>query len=186
MSVVAKSGQTISFCGVSAHFQNGIAEKRICDLSEQARKQLLHAKARWPSAIKINLWPYALCNANNIWNTIADKDDGSSPLERFCLTDQSPPEVKTQSHIWLSRLCTQLSPPRWQSNSQMESKSKTWHQPWTFASTCKIHEPGAETRYRVSLATIHIQYDDFFEPVRPSSGNERTFSQWQYISGLIN
>jgi hypothetical protein len=45
MSVVAESGQTISFCGVSAHFQNGIAEKRIRDLSEQARKQLVHAKA---------------------------------------------------------------------------------------------------------------------------------------------
>jgi len=41
MSAVAESGQTISFCGVSAHFQNGIAEKRIRDLSEQARKQLL-------------------------------------------------------------------------------------------------------------------------------------------------
>jgi hypothetical protein len=68
----------------------------------------------------------------------------------------------------------------------MESKSKTWHQPWTFALTCKIREPGAETRYRVSLAAIHVQYDDFFETVRPSSRNERTFSQWQYISGLVN
>jgi hypothetical protein len=84
MTVVAKSGQTISFCRVSAHFQNGKAEKWIRDLSEQARKQLLHAKARWPSAIEINLWPYALRNANDIRNTIADKDNGSSPLERFC------------------------------------------------------------------------------------------------------
>jgi hypothetical protein len=90
MSVVAESGQTISFCGVSAHFQNGIVEKWIHDLSEQARKQLLHAKARWPSAIKINLWPYALRNANAIWNTIADKDDGSSPLKRFCQTEVRP------------------------------------------------------------------------------------------------
>jgi hypothetical protein len=90
MSAVAESGQTISFCRVSAHFQNGIAEKRIRDLSEQARKQLLHANARWPSAIKINLWPYALCNANDIRNTIADKDDGSSLLERFCRTKVRP------------------------------------------------------------------------------------------------
>jgi hypothetical protein len=37
---VATSGQTISFCGVSAHFQNGIAEKMIRDLQELTRKQL--------------------------------------------------------------------------------------------------------------------------------------------------
>jgi hypothetical protein len=78
---VARSGQTISYCGVNAHFQNGVAEKRIRDLQEQARKQLLHAKSRWPSAIEINLWPYALRTANDIRNTIPDKEDGSSPLE---------------------------------------------------------------------------------------------------------
>jgi hypothetical protein len=29
-----------------------------------------------------------------------------------------------------------------------------------------------------------MQYDDFFEMVQPSAGNEHTFSQWQYIAGL--
>ena len=29
LKVVTEAGQTISFCGVNAHFQNGIAEKRI-------------------------------------------------------------------------------------------------------------------------------------------------------------
>jgi hypothetical protein len=81
MQSVAESGQTISFCGVNAHFLNGIAEKRIHDLSKQALKQLLHAKARWAEAIEINLWPYGVCNANDIHNTIADKEDGSSSLE---------------------------------------------------------------------------------------------------------
>ena len=35
-----KSGQTISYCGVNAHFQNGRAEKRIRDLQESSRTQL--------------------------------------------------------------------------------------------------------------------------------------------------
>jgi hypothetical protein len=51
---VAISGQTISFCGVNAHFQNGIAEKMIRDLQESTRKQLLHTKARWPKAVELN------------------------------------------------------------------------------------------------------------------------------------
>jgi hypothetical protein len=80
---VTKSGQTISYCGVNAHFQNGIAEKRIRDLQERARKQLLHAKAHWPSAIELNLWSYAIRNANHLLATIPDKEDGSCPLERF-------------------------------------------------------------------------------------------------------
>jgi hypothetical protein len=37
-------GQRLTFCGVNAHFQNGIAEKAIRDLRESARKQLLHAR----------------------------------------------------------------------------------------------------------------------------------------------
>jgi hypothetical protein len=35
--------QWLTFCGVNAHFQNGIAERAIRDLANSARKQLLHA-----------------------------------------------------------------------------------------------------------------------------------------------
>jgi hypothetical protein len=52
MQSVAESGQTISFCGVNAHFQNGIAEKRIRDLSEQARKQLLWNNSAVPTSVQ--------------------------------------------------------------------------------------------------------------------------------------
>jgi hypothetical protein len=43
MADVARQGQTISFCGVNAHFQNGKAERRIRLLQELAWSQLLHA-----------------------------------------------------------------------------------------------------------------------------------------------
>ncbi len=49
--------QRLTFCGVNAHFQNGIAERSIRDLSESARKQLLHAHTRWPVAVHLALWP---------------------------------------------------------------------------------------------------------------------------------
>ena len=80
---VVETGQMISHRGVNAHFQNGIAEKIIRDLQEQACKQLLHAKSRWTSAIEINLWPYALRNANNLRNSLPDREDGSYPIKQF-------------------------------------------------------------------------------------------------------
>jgi hypothetical protein len=36
------------------------------------------------------------------------------------------------------------------------------------------------------LPQFHIQFDDFFETVRPSAGNKCTFLQFQFISGLVN
>jgi hypothetical protein len=45
----------LTFCGVNAHFQNGIAKQAICDLSESVCKQLLHAHAHWPKAVHFAL-----------------------------------------------------------------------------------------------------------------------------------
>ncbi len=62
--------QQLTFCGVNAHFQNGITERAIRDLLESARKQLLHARARWPEAVHFSLWPYALRNAAYLHNIL--------------------------------------------------------------------------------------------------------------------
>jgi hypothetical protein len=86
---VQSKGQTISYCGVNAHWQNGIAEKNIRDLREHARTSLLHAIDKWPSAITVHLWPYALKHAATIHNSLPTKD-GQSPIERFTQTDVAP------------------------------------------------------------------------------------------------
>ena len=60
---VQRCGQTISFCGVGAHHQNGVAERCIQDLTQTARASLAHAAHRNP-AITAHLWPYALRHAS--------------------------------------------------------------------------------------------------------------------------
>ncbi len=75
--------QTISFCGVNAHWQNGVAEKCICDLQDHATTMLLYAQHRWPNAIDKCLWPYALRHANNIYNNVPLRGSVESPIERF-------------------------------------------------------------------------------------------------------
>ena len=75
--------QTISYCGANAHFQNGRAEKRIRDLMDQARTQLIHARHRWPNAIEVNLWPNAMRYAMQIMNVTTKMTQQSTPIELF-------------------------------------------------------------------------------------------------------
>jgi hypothetical protein len=76
-------GQQLTFCGVNAHFQNGIAERAIRDLSKSAQKQLLHAHQRWPQAVSTALWPYALRHAAHLNNVLLMLPNGQSRLELF-------------------------------------------------------------------------------------------------------
>jgi hypothetical protein len=75
--------QTISFCGVNAHWRNGMAEKWIRDLQDAATTSLLYAQRRWPDAIDQSLWPYALRHVNNVHNNTPLRGRKYSPLELF-------------------------------------------------------------------------------------------------------
>jgi hypothetical protein len=77
------SWQQLTFCGVNAHFQNGITKRAIQDLLESALKQLLHALARWPEAVHFALWPYALHNAAHLHNNLPVLEDGTLRWELF-------------------------------------------------------------------------------------------------------
>ena len=90
MSAVEQANQTISFCGVGAHHQNGKAERRIRDLTDAARTMLLHAAHRWPKAVNAHLWPYALKHAMNIRNSLPRVFGKGSPLSTFSRTTVEP------------------------------------------------------------------------------------------------
>ncbi|KAL7475580.1 hypothetical protein ACHAW6_001493 [Cyclotella cf. meneghiniana] len=70
--------QQLTFCGINKHFQNGVVERAIHDITEGGRKQLLHTMAMWPSMVDLALWQYALCYAVFIHNTAPVLEDGSS------------------------------------------------------------------------------------------------------------
>ena len=55
---VLQKGQLLFFRRVNAHFQNGVAERRIRELQDHARCMLIHANRRWPEAITPSLWLY--------------------------------------------------------------------------------------------------------------------------------
>jgi hypothetical protein len=86
---VIERPQTLSFCGVNAHFQNGMAERRIRELQDHALTMLIHASKRWPSAIDPHLWPYALRKANEALNSTPNMKKKQIPIELFSMSKVS-------------------------------------------------------------------------------------------------
>ncbi len=180
---VERKQQTTSCCGANAHFQNGTAEKRIRDLQEQIRKQVLHAKARWPEAVELNFWPNGLRNTNEIRNNLPNHSDGTSPLQRFSDIDVAP-KVKD---------CHAFGCPACALHSSLQSGGRT--PKWNPRARLGINL-GPSPRHAASVSLVlnldtglvspqfHVQCDDFFETARPSAGNPTTFSQWQNLSGI--
>lgn len=77
--------QTLTFAGVNAHHQNGVAERRIQDIHTLSRTSLIHTNKRCPTAITNNLWPYAMRMVVHVLNnTPSFKLEGiQSPMKKF-------------------------------------------------------------------------------------------------------
>ena len=60
--------QDLTFAGVNAHHQNGIAERRIRELQETTKAMLVHATKKWPGVVTIHLWPYVIRMAYQSYN----------------------------------------------------------------------------------------------------------------------
>ena len=87
---VQAAHQTITFCGIGARHQNGIAERRIRDITENACTSLLHAAHRWPKAIAANLWPQAIKHVVNVRNSLPRPGKTESPLSKFAGASVQP------------------------------------------------------------------------------------------------
>jgi hypothetical protein len=174
-------GQTVSLCGVNAHFQNGIAEKRIRDLTSRARTSLLHAMNRWPSAVTIHLWPYALRFANDIYNAAPTLSNKHSPLEMFSKTP-----IRPQVLNYHPPFC-----PVYILHNGLQGGGGKRPNKWVRRSKIAIYM-GTSPRHARSVALVlslstgyvspqfHMKFDDFFETVQDAT--TRPVSRWQTLS----
>jgi hypothetical protein len=179
----ARPSQSITYCGVNAHFQNGIAEKRIRDLQEPARKQLLHAKARWPAAVTTNLWPYALRNTQHMRNSLPDSKDGTCPFERFSGVEVAPNLKSNHTfgcpvYALNSRLASGKTIPKWNPRARVG----------LYIGPSPRHARNVSLVLSLDTGLVspqfHVQHDNFFKTVSPKAGNPAILSNWQKLSGI--
>lgn len=76
-----RSSQKLTFSGVGAHHQNGVAEQNIKTVSHWARANMLHAAYHWHEHANIKLWPQAVDYAVWIFNRMPSRENGLSPNE---------------------------------------------------------------------------------------------------------
>ena len=86
LDAIKEAHQTIDFCGVGAHHQNGVIERHFQRLTSRARTMLLHSKRHWPPMITTVLWPFAFKYAELQYNNLSVDEYGLSPAEKFCDT----------------------------------------------------------------------------------------------------
>jgi hypothetical protein len=167
----AENGQKVSLCGVNAHFQNGIAERRIRELTERARTSLLHAMNRWPSAVTIHLWPYALWFANDTYNATSTLTNGRTPLmETFSGTS-----IRPQVLNFHPPFC-----PTYVLSNSLQGGGGKRPNKWVRRSRVAVYL-GQSPRHARSVALVlslttgyvspqfHMKFDDFFETVQDQS-----------------
>lgn len=95
----AKSHQKLTFSGIGAHHQNGVAERNIKTVTQWARANLLHASTHWPSTVLIKYWPQAIDYAVWVFNRMPSISTGTSPLEIWTQTRSTSNELR-RAHVF--------------------------------------------------------------------------------------
>ena len=169
--------QTITFCGVGAHHQNGIAEAAIKKDTQQARVLLLHAKRYWPAVITTMLWPLALLAASenhNLWHV---DDNGRTPMMKFLDINEFP-DIK-QEHtfgcpvfVLDHRLqSSSAGPPKWDPRSRLGVY--VGRSPFHAGSVALVLNP----RSGLISPQYHVVFDDEFSTV-PHLNSTDVPPQW--------
>ena len=183
MDHVKASGQTITFCGVGAHHQNGVAEHRICDITEHARTMLLHAAHRWPKAINAHLWPYALRLAAHIRNHIPRESEGGIPIQVFSGTNAHNKVFTKHQHTFGCPVYVLEAPLQ----SGLGSKPKWSERSRVGAYLGHSHRHSQSIALVLNLKTghvspqFHVVFDDEFSTVNQDFASQ---SLWQELAGL--
>ena len=171
--------QGLSFAGVNAHHQNGVAERRIRLVQDMSRTSLNHAINKWPKAINYHLWPYPVRNSAEVLNNTP------SPKWHFEDTPQNKFAniiTKARNYEWHHFGC-----PAYVLKEQLQGKEQIFDK-WKQRARMGIYL-GRSPQHASSVSLIlnmdtgltspqfHVKLDSTFTSIK----DETSEAQWPYI-----
>ena len=176
--------QILLYCGVNAHYQNGIAERCIRDLQERTRTSMLYTMNKWRRMVIINLWPYAMRHTNDVANATPRKGQELSPLELFSRV-QIAPKLRhfhvcgCPTYVLDNALQIGQGAPKWKECSRVGVYLGP--SPNHSRSIALVLNP----RTGHVSPQFHVKFDDFFETVQAKVTDlDAPDPEWKYLSGF--
>ena len=159
--------QTITYCGVGAHHQNGIVEGKNKILTQGARTLLLHGIRMWPNMITSMFWPFALKAMAERMNKLHVSMDGSTPESKFYGMKRNNIPVGIYHTLFCpiyvldarSQSAGSIGPPKWEPKSRIGIY--LGHSPFHAGNVALVFNP---TTGLVS-PQFHVVFDDNFSTV---------------------
>ena len=176
--------QSLSYCGINAHFQNGITKRCIRDLQEETRTSMLYAMNKWKRMNFICLWPYAMRHANDVANAMPRKVEDISPLEKFLGIP-----VRPKLHHFHTFGC-----PSYVLDNAIQSRQGV--PKWKQCARLGIYLGPSPSHTRMVALVLnpctgqlppqfHVKFDDFFESIGDTpTGMDTLEPELKYLSGF--
>ena len=169
---LASNYQSITFSGVGAKWQNGVAEGAINIVVSRARTLMLHSNIHWPEEKDESLWPMALKHAAHLYNHTPNERSGIAPIQIFSRTMHDGQALRNL-HTW--GCPTYVLEPKL---TEAGGKIPKWKPRSRRAQYMGVSPVHAETVALVrNLRTgyispqFHVVFDDDFETVYADENN---------------
>ena len=162
------NNQTITYCGVGAHHQNGIIENKNKQLTQIARTLLLHGMRMWPQMIDSMFWPFAIKAAAERMNSLNVNLDGTTPESIFYGVPIENIPVKSFHTLFCPCYVLDsglhnaggIGPPKWEPRSHI--RVYLGHSPFHAGNVALVFNPSTG---HVS-PQYHVVFDDDFTTVQ--------------------
>ena len=184
---IRKEDQGITFSGVGAQLQNGVAERAIRTVIGHAYTSLIHAAIRNPDNINATLWPSALNHACYVWNEVpkGGSFSHSQILSKSLFRDSL--QVIKLLRVWG---CLVYILDYWVASNEKLSKWESKARRGVYLGSLPAHVSNFPLVLTLKTGFVtpqyHVVFDDCFSTEVSGGNDDGTVELWEKLFSYLN